>query len=210
MPYSITPTRSPPCTDSSCTPARTSSPDGLSAGATSKVPALRRRIVVGRDVPVVRRLLVAERAGFRIPTSAAAVEVHQDLRRVGPAHTEGELAAIGTLAVPAGHDLLPLRIARRDRSTRRGEGRRSWALTLRAHSRSLHRPTPALRPTVLSTAAGEISDPSSAAATIGDRTPVFVFDSSSGYQTSTGMRRVKKSASLEAAGGSRLLRTTTT
>src|SRR4029450_6038590 len=38
---------------------------------------------------------------------AAAIEVEHDLGRVGPAVPEGELAAIGTLAVASRHDPLP-------------------------------------------------------------------------------------------------------
>ena len=46
-------------------------------------------------------------AGCGVGTGAAAVEEKHDPGRVGPALPEGELAAIGTLAVAARHDLLP-------------------------------------------------------------------------------------------------------
>ena len=82
-------------------------------------PALLRRILAV-DAPVVIRLPAGgaeagERAGLGVETGAAAVEKEHDLRRVGPALPEGELAAVGTLAVAARNDLLPLLIGGRGR-----------------------------------------------------------------------------------------------
>src|SRR4029450_12486422 len=68
------------------------------------------------DAPVVKVRLAGgagEGAGRRIDAGAAAVEVEDDLARVGPVLPEGELAAIGTLAVVARHDLVPPGIAGR-------------------------------------------------------------------------------------------------
>jgi hypothetical protein len=74
-------------------------------------PALLRRILAV-DAPVIIGLAAGaearERAGFRVVAGAAAVEEEHDPGRVGPALPEGELAAVGTLAVAAGNDLLPL------------------------------------------------------------------------------------------------------
>ena len=47
------------------------------------------------------------RRSAALVAGATAVEEEHDLGRVGPALPEGELAAIGTLAVAARHNLLP-------------------------------------------------------------------------------------------------------
>jgi hypothetical protein len=84
--------------------------------------ALLRRILAV-DAPVIILLpagaKAGERAGLGVKTGAAAVEKEHDLGRVPPALPEGELAAIGTLAVAARNDLLPLLIGGRGRGVRR-------------------------------------------------------------------------------------------
>ena len=81
-------------------------------------PAPRERRILAREAPVVGIVLAAgagEGAGRRVEADAAAVEVEHDLGRVGPALPEGELAAIGTLAVASGHDPFPPGVVGGDR-----------------------------------------------------------------------------------------------
>src|SRR4029453_13344668 len=91
-------------------------------------PALPCRILA-EDPPAVRPppagAKAGERAALGVEAGAAAVEEEHDLGRVGPALEEGELAAVGTLAVAAGNDLLPRRGTGDGRSRRRRDLRRS-------------------------------------------------------------------------------------
>ena len=70
-------------------------------------PSVGRGTVVNAPVVERRLAVTGERAHLGGPTGTAAVEVEHHLGRVGAAFPEGELAAVGTLAVAAGHDLLP-------------------------------------------------------------------------------------------------------
>ena len=91
---------------------------------------------LGRQVEVVEVVLAAgagEGAGLGVDAGATAFEVEHDLGRVGPTLPEGELAAIGTLTVAPGHDLLPVRLAggtRSARPARPGDGIRCLARLL--------------------------------------------------------------------------------
>ena len=100
--------------------------NGLSARAKLKIPSSRRIVAV--DLPVVIFLPAGAEAGERarlgVETGAAAVEKEHDLGWVAPALPEGELAAVGTLAVAAGNDLLPRFIGGHGRGLRhRGRDR---------------------------------------------------------------------------------------
>ena len=109
-----------------CTAARRAS----SSRRTGCLPGRSRRShpqhrILGREVEVVVVVLAAGAgvgAGRRVVTGSPPSSTARPCR-VGPTIPEGELATVGPLAVAAGHDLLPLRLACGARSARRGGAR---------------------------------------------------------------------------------------